>query len=108
MKEKVLGALNYAPKFIATNAPAGVKDPFESASSLFTSTTAKFVGIGAAIAILILVVYGIVYGVSGPDGKKKAKEKFKDILVMCIVVFGGSSIVGFVVDFLAQSGFGGQ
>ncbi|MGM0183349.1 hypothetical protein IGK74_002314 [Enterococcus sp. AZ150] len=81
----------------------GASDPFASTSSFLTSTTAKFVAIGAVVMTLVLVVTGLVYSFAGQELKKKIKDKWVQIVISAIAVFGGAGIIGFLVQFVQQN-----
>ena len=78
-------------------------DPFASTSSFLSSTTGKFVGIGAVVLILVLVVTGLAYSFAGEELKRKIKAKWVQIVISAIAVFGGAGIIGFLVQFIQQN-----
>lgn len=82
-------------------------DPFGATGSLAKSWTSNVVKIAAAIFILVVVVTGLFYAFSGREMKQKIKSKWVDVIIAAVAVFGGSMIVGWLVNFIQQNGFKG-
>ena len=55
-------------------------------------------GVGIVAAIIIGIILGIEFIVSGVDGQAKIKEKFLPYVIGCVVIFGAFGIWKIAVD----------
>lgn len=90
------------PFYIAT---AG--DPFESTKALADSTTGKIQLIATVIFGLVVVATGLLYSFGGREMKGWIKKKWLDVFIAVIVVYGGTMIITFIVQFVKNNGFNG-
>lgn len=82
-------------------------DPFESTKTLASNTTGKIQLIATVIFGLVVVATGLLYSFGGREMKGWIKKKWLDVFIAVIVVYGGTMIITFIVQFVQSNGFGG-
>lgn len=78
----------------------GGTNPFEKTGQAADNVTTSTQGIAIGVFTAILVVTGFIYAFAGQKLKQTMKDKWLQILIAVIVVFGGGSILLFFKDFM--------
>lgn len=80
-------------------------DPFDSANKLFEGWSGKLRIVALGVLVFIIVATGLIYAMGSRELKAAMKKKWLDVVIAIILIFGGSMIVTWFVDFVKQQGF---
>lgn len=71
-------------------------NPFNSSISIVIGVIQA---VGMSVAVIMLTYIGIKYIWSSPDGKAELKQQLFPYFIGCVLLFGGSWLIGIIANF---------
>lgn len=89
---------------VANNVYANMNDIYKQPNqNPFNNSVSIVIGIiqavGMSVAVIMLTIIGIKYIMASPEGKADLKQQLFPYLIGCILLFGGSWLIGTIADF---------
>lgn len=88
---------------IANTVYANMNDIYRQTRNPFSSSISIIIGViqaaGMSIAVIMLTIIGIKYIMASPEGKADVKNQLSPYLIGCILLFGGSWLIGLIANF---------
>ncbi len=82
---------------------ADMNSIYNHTTNPFNLSISKIIGviqaIGMSVAVIMLTYIGIKYIYASPEGKAELKQQLFPYLIGCILLFGGSWLIGLIANF---------
>lgn len=82
---------------------ADMNNIYNHTTNPFNLSISKIIGViqavGMSVAVIMLTYIGIRYIYASPEGKAELKQQLFPYLIGCILLFGGSWLIGLIANF---------